>query len=283
MRDVIIIGGGPAGVTASLYTARAGFKTVIICNGLGALQKAETVANFYGHMEISGTLLAETGLNQAEAVGVEIIPGEVVNIAAKDFIEVETTENSYQSRTALLATGATRATPKINGLPQLIGKGVSYCAVCDGFFFKGKDVAVLGSKAYALHEAEELLPLANSVTILTNGEEASFPANFKVNTKKIKEFTAKEGLMGLSLKGVIFEDGGELELAGLFIAVGVAGGTELAKKIGADIEGNIKTNIPNFWAAGDCTGGLKQIAKAVYEGAEAGTDIVKYLRGLNHV
>jgi len=302
MTDVLIIGGGPAGVTAALYTARAGLKTTIIYKDHGALGKAERIENYYGHTEISGNALAETGLEHAQKVGTEIITGEVVGLSINDqCINVKTATVEYQAKTVVLATGANRVTPQIPGLSEHEGCGVSYCAICDGFFYKGKDVAVLGSGEYALHEAKDLLPLAATVTLLTNGKEPEvpFPTPVAIRKEKIKEVyggaatSGIPGIKGLSslptrnaLKGVMFENDSELHLSGLFIAVGIAGGTDLARKIGAviDSQGSVKvdnkmqTSVPGLWAAGDCTGGLKQIAKAVYEGAEAGMDIIKHLR-----
>ena len=289
MTDVLIIGGGPAGITASFYTSRAGFKTVILHKDFGALQKATVVDNFYGHLEISGKELVETGMLQARNMGVDVISAEAVGISQNEneTLTVETLDASYTARTVVIATGASRTTPRIKGLAALEGKGVSYCAICDGFFHKGKDVAVVGSSAYALHEVEDLLPIAKSVTVLTNGKKptAQFPKNVIVKTEKIKEVCGQAGIMGATLKGVVLDGGEELELSGLFVAIGVAGSMELARKIGAIVQNNalivdeqFRTTVPNLWAAGDCTGGLKQIAKAVYEGAEVGTDIVRYLK-----
>jgi len=289
MIDVIIIGGGPAGVTAALYTARAALKTMILYKDQGALSKAAKVDNFYGHLEISGKELVETGLAQAKRVGVTIVNEEAVGIRTNEdeTITIETATAAYTARTAIIATGASRTTPKIKGLAELEGRGVSYCAICDGFFHRGKDVAVIGNSAYALHEVEDLLPIAKSVTVLTNGTEpqVEFPENVIVKIEKIQEVAGQAGIMGEVLSGVTLDSGEEIPLSGLFVAVGVAGGTELARKIGAVVQNNavsvdeqLRTTVANIWAAGDCTGGLKQIAKAVYQGAEAGTDIVKYLK-----
>jgi thioredoxin reductase (NADPH) len=158
---------------------------------------------------------------------------------------------------------------------------VSYCAVCDAFFYKGKNVAVLGSGAYAYHEAEALKPLVGGLTILTHGQlpEAKFTA--PIITEPIARIEGEK-----TVTHVRFENGDKLEISGLFIALGSAGSTELAKKIGAatDVNGIVvdagqQTSIPGLWAAGDCVPGMKQIAKAVYEGALAGTEAVRFLRG----
>jgi len=286
LKDVIIIGGGPAGVSAALYTARAGINTTIIHKGGGALDKAERIDNYYGTPGISGTALLANGLAHAADVGAEIIKGEVVKIlrdTQHGHFTVETTTASHTAHALLLATGASRATPNIPGLADFEGKGVSHCAVCDAFFYKGKDVAVLGSGPYALSEANELRPLVNSLTLLTNGHEPSIPLppDIKVRKEKIREVTGEKRLTAITLE----PEGETLPINGLFIAIGIAGATELAKKAGAFTENgavlvdkNMQTGIPGLWAAGDCTPGMKQIAKAVYEGAVAGTDIVSYIR-----
>ena len=285
MTDVIIIGGGPAGVTAAIYTARAGLETTIIYKNFGALENAERVDNFYGFTKISGKSLVQKGLRQARACGAKTVKNEVVGISQTEGgIIVETAIREYKTRTVVLATGANRSTPKIHGLADLAGRGISYCAICDGFFYRGKDVAVLGNSAYALHEIRDLLPIVSSVTLLTNGEELpeNLPEAVIVRAEKIKEMASASSVFN----GVIFENGEFLPLSGLFIAEGIAGGTELARRLGAIItpensiktDDNKRTNIPGIWAAGDCTGGLKQIAKAAHEGAAAGLSIVNSLR-----
>ncbi|MCL2198134.1 MAG: NAD(P)/FAD-dependent oxidoreductase [Defluviitaleaceae bacterium] len=289
MIDVLIIGGGPAGVTAAIYTARAGFNTTIIYKNHGALENAD-VENFYGFTKIKGKSLVEKGLRQAKKFGVKIIRDEVVNIKKNDesdVFTVETAKKSFEARAVLIATGASRK----NSIGEKFeGRGVSYCAICDGFFYRGKDVAVLGSGAYALHEVNDLLPLAASVTLLTDGEEPSvaFPDAVLIRREKILDVFGgiSSGLIKNEvLQGVILENQEKIPISGLFIALGVAGGTELARKLGAEISADaIKTDaqkyttIPGIWAAGDCTGGLAQIAKAVHDGAEAGLSIVKTLR-----
>ena len=143
MTDILIIGGGPAGVSAALYTARAGMKTAIIHKDIGALEKAEKIDNYYGNPGITGPELIKIGQDQAAEVGAELIPGEVVKIEQQfsdnqpHFI-VETTNKTYTAQAILLATGASRATPKLPGLAEYESKGVSHCAVCDAFSIRAK-------------------------------------------------------------------------------------------------------------------------------------------------
>jgi len=281
----------------------------LIYKNFGALEKAERVENFYGFSKISGKSLVEKGLRQARKMGAKTIQCEVVGISSEeissedisseeDIFTVKTADSSYECKTVLLATGANRDVPSISGIDELEGSGISYCAICDGFFYRGKDVAVLGDGAYALNEVMDLLPLASSVTVLTNGREptAIFPDEVKIINAKICKITSRPLAIGgaavLSksprevFSGIIFENGAELPFSGLFIAQGIAGGTLLAKKIGALIspqnsiitESDMRTSIRGLWAAGDCVGGFKQIVKASHDGFVAGMSIINFLR-----
>lgn len=282
-QQVIIIGGGPAGVSAALYLARAGVRTTIIENGPGALAKAHKIDNYYG-IAASGEKLYATGLEQAKALGVAVMQDEVLSVEYFDAFTLSLKKHAEQltAPALLLATGTKNITLNLPGLVQLEGKGISYCAVCDGFFFRKKNVAVLGSGAYALHEAEYLRHLADSVTILTNGAsgELAQAAGFAVKTEKLAQLNGEAKLASIS-----FADGSELTVDGLFIAMGTADSTDIARKLGAQINGRFikidadgQTNIPGLFAAGDCTGGLLQVSKAVHEGVRAGLAALNFIR-----
>ena len=283
MKNVVIIGAGPAGISAALYTARAGIKTTVIGKGVGTLAKADKIENYYGFAEpISGEKLELNGIAQAKRIGAEVIVDEVVGIGFNGKFTVKGAQKDYSADAVIIATGSSRQTPNIKGFTEFEGRGISFCAVCDGFFYKGKDVAVLGCCEYALAEALELLPIVKSVTLVTNGTESisKIPPQIKIITTKIKEFAGKK-----TLEKIIFEDGTKIRVDGLFTAIGVAGSIDLAKKMGAEVSGNkiivdnkMATNIPGLFAAGDCTGGMLQVAKAVYQGAAAGTEVIKSLR-----
>ena len=284
MSKVIIVGGGPAGVSAALYTVRAGLDTTIITSGFGALSKAHAIENYYGFaLPVSGEALAMSGLEQARRLGAKIIESEVTSIGFTDKLTVKTTSDEYSADYVLLSTGSPRTAPRISGLSENEGKGVSYCAVCDAFFHRGKPVAVLGEGEYALHEVKELLPVASSVTMLTKKVTPglALPDAVQLYTRKIDKIEQNEE-GGLKVR---FENGGILNVSGLFVAFGVAGSAELARKLGAMTEGNrivvdatMATNVPGLYAAGDCTGGMLQVNKAVYEGALAATAIIKSSR-----
>lgn len=283
MANIVIVGSGPAGVSAALYAARAGVEVTVLSKGSGALERAEQIQNYYGFPEpISGAKLERRGIAGAKAVGVTFVETEAVGLTYTDRLTVETLDGEFAADAVILATGASRAAPRIPGLAGLEGHGVSYCATCDAFFYRGKDVAVLGSGEYALHEAQALLPVAGSVTLLTNGAPltAEFPAEITVRTEAVEAILGEERVSGIRLA-----DGTVTELAGVFVALGVAGSTALARKLGAEVDGSrivtddkMQTTLPGLYAAGDCTGGLLQVAKAVYEGAVAGSEAAKALR-----
>ena len=283
MPNIVIIGSGPAGVSAALYAARAGVETTVLTKGPGALDRAELIQNYYGFAEpISGAELERRGIEGAKALGVQFVTTEAVGLTYMDKLTVETLAGDFPADAVILATGASRAAPHIPGLAGLEGHGVSYCATCDAFFYRGKDVAVLGSGEYALHEVQALLPVVKSVTLLTNGSPltAAFPPEVTVCPEKVNAILGEERVSGAELSG-----GKTVALSGIFVALGVAGSTALARKLGAEVDGNrilvdehMQTTLPGLYAAGDCTGGLLQVAKAVYEGALAGTEAAKALR-----
>lgn len=284
MSSIVIIGSGPAGVSAALYTARAGVDTTVLARGPGALDRAELIQNYYGFAApISGAELERQGIEGAKAVGVKFVTTEAVGLTYTDKLTVETLDGYYPSDAVILATGASRATPRIPRLAGLEGHGVSYCATCDAFFYRGKTAAVLGTGEYALHEVQALLPLAGKVILCTNGEPltAEFPAGVTVCTEKLEAIEGEETVTALRLAG-----GGLLPADGLFVALGVAGSAALARKLGAPVENGrivvdekMQTGIPGLFAAGDCTGGMLQVCKAVYEGALAATEAIKQIRG----
>ncbi len=283
MYDAVMIGSGPAGLSAALYTSRANLKTLVIGKDRGALEKADRIENYFGMAEpISGCELVENTKTQAKNLGVEVAEDEIFHVSWNGHFILEGKNGTYEALAVLLATGTGRKTPKVKGLKELEGRGVSYCAVCDAFFYRDRDVAVLGNEAYAVHEMSQLLPVVKSVTLLTNGQELTVEVPEKVHV-------IREPIVSIDgaerVEGVTFGDGSTITVEGLFIALGSAGAMELAKKAGAFTEGqNIKvnermeTNVPGLYAAGDCIGGLLQISTAVGEGAQAAMSMIPFVR-----
>ena len=257
MPSIIIVGSGPAGVSAALYAVRAGADTTVLTKGPGALDRAEKIENYYGFAEpVSGAELERRSIENAKRLGVRFVTAEAVGLTYTDKLTVETVDKNYPADAVILATGASRAVPRIPGLAGLEGHGVSYCAACDAFFYRGKDVAVLGSGEYALHEVQALLPVAKSVALLTNGAPltADFPPEVTVYPQAVEAVLGETVVTGVQLSGA--------EVDGNRIVV----------------DEKMQTTVPGLYAAGDCTGGLLQVAKAVYEGAQAGTEAAKALR-----
>ncbi len=288
--DVIIVGAGPAGISASLYVGRANLKTLVLYTGesqdsedASALEKTYKIENYYGFAKgVNGKRLYEEGIEQAKNIGIEIKNEEVVKIEREDKFVVTTSKARYKAKAVILSTGNKKKKPSIKGIKEFEGKGVSYCAICDGFFYRNKNVAVLGSGDYAISETNDLINIANNITILTNGKEVpEFRAdNVKIDTRKVKSIKGNN-----KIEEVEFEDGGNLEVDGVFVAQGVAGSGEFAKKLGLItqkdnivVNQNMETNIKGLFACGDCTGGVLQIAKAVYEGMIAGMQAIKYIK-----
>ena len=280
MFDVIIIGSGPAGISAAIYLKRAKRNIVIISNGKSALEKAKKIENYYGIESISGKELYDIGIKQAERLQIPIEIDEVTNISYNDHFYVTTANREYEAKFVILATGTNRMVPNIKGIKEFEGKGVSYCAICDAFFYRNKDVAVVGNGNYAIHEAKQLKPVAKSVTILTDGKDIiqnRDTSDFEVEETPIREFRGTN-----SIEEVEFENNNTKKIDGVFIAIGTATSVDLAKKIGAIVKNNniavnedMETTVKGLYACGDCTGGLLQVNKAVYEGAKAALAIIK--------
>lgn len=284
MEDLVIIGSGPAGISAALYAVRGNVNPLVLTSGAGALEKAEKIENYYGNKDfLTGQELHENGMEQARRLGVRFQKTQVLGVHEEETFVVDTNEGGIPARAVILATGARRRAPKIRGLKELEGRGVSYCAVCDAFFYRGKDVAVLGSGDFALHEADELTHLAGSVTIMTNGEPLAFTREcpYPVEERKIVALEGSE-----RIEQVRFDDQNTSSIDGVFVAIGTAGSSEIARQLGVQItdrgeivvDDKMQTNIPGIFAAGDCTGGLLQISKAVYEGTVAGIQAGYYIR-----
>ncbi len=283
MYDVVIIGKGPAGVSAAIYAIRSGMKTLVIGSGIGMLEKAKEIENYYGIEEVlSGTEIQQIGERQLVNLGGELVNAEVTGIGFGEAYVVYSTAGDFDAKTVVVAVGKSRRGIKLPGAAEYEGKGVSYCAVCDGFFYKGKVVGVLGDGDYALHEAQHLAGFAEKVSIFTNGKpfSGSGDHNFEIIEGSVEKIVGDNVVTGLVLK-----DGSEYGLNGLFVAVGQASAADFAQKLGIEVvNGNIKvdengmTNMPGIFAAGDCIGGLYQMSTAVGEGAIAGQRAAEYVK-----
>ena len=283
MYDVIVIGAGPAGISAALYVKRSNKDVLVLYSGESQLEKAHKIDNYYGFPNgISGKELYNNGIEQAKNLGVDVKCEEALNVAMNASLnyEVTTTSGKYESKALILSTGNKKIKPKIDGIEEFDGKGISYCAICDGFFYRNKNVAVIGNGDYALSEAADLENIVGNITILTDSLPAPEDCKYDVISKKIKRIYGDA-----TVKGVEFEDGEKLEISGLFVALGSAGGADFAKKLGIVLDGDsiktnsdMSTNIPGAFSCGNINGGLLQVCKAVYEGAQAGLSAISYIK-----
>ncbi len=298
--DLMIIGGGPAGYTAALYGARAGL-TVGLMEKLapgGQMGTTDMVDNYPGFPEgINGFELAMKMKAGAERFGAKTIPAEVTGLELSgDIKTLQTPKEVYKARTVILATGAQ---PRELGLPrerELRGKGVSYCATCDGMFYRGKTVAVVGGGNTAVADALYLSRLCEKVYVIHRRDKLRAPQIQQQNLEMagnvefvwdsiVKELRFEERLTGLVTEDKNTGECRELSCAGVFIAVGQVPETELFKgQVQLDEAGYVsacedcRTNIPGVFAAGDLRAKpLRQIVTAAADGAVAATAAQEYL------
>lgn len=294
MNDVIILGSGPAGLTAALYCARAGKKTLVLGGDrLGGQTAGIAVLENYPGWKGSGQELAEFIKNQAETFGAEVVFDTAKNIsgdAESAFNILADSGKRYVGKTVIIATGASPRKLEIEGARELFGKGVSYCATCDGFFYAYKDVIVMGGGNSALNDALYLADIAKSVKIVYR--KGAFTRAEAVLRNRVAERENIECLFNTDLKKiapvkdtdklvVTTTDDTEIVCDGLFVAIGHEANTDyLSEDIKRDDMGRlIPSELPEgIFVAGDVQSGIKmQIATAVGTGCSAGMDAIAYL------
>lgn len=288
-----IIGTGPAGLSAGIYTARSGVDTLIFGSDPKVAGDYE-IDNYFGFSEtISGKDLIRQGVLQAQRFGARVINEKVLGLHHGDAggFHIKTDKAEYDACSIILATGVARVRPGIQNLAEFEGKGVSYCVSCDGFFYRKRPVIVLGEGIYAANQALELLTYTPSVSICTQGKQVTMTddylkrlaaSNIPVHENRISTLIGDNGLTQ-----VLYENG-ESQLAdGLFIAMGEASSLDFAYALGVERKGVFlaadneqRTNIEGVFAAGDCTGGFLQISVAVGEGAKAAKSAIAHIKKL---
>ena len=301
--DVVVIGGGPAGLTAALYLARAKYRVVVVEkeNFGGQITITHEVVNYPGVGKTSGKALTETMRKQAESFGAEFMLAEVESLDMEgDVKTIKTSRGELKAFGVLLATGAHPRMVGFEGEEDFRGRGVAYCATCDGEFFTGKDVFVVGGGFAAAEESVFLTKYANHVTVLVRGEDfscAESVAEHTRNNEKITVLTETEvvNVAGddavRSIKyrnkatGEVLEykakDGDNI---GVFVFAGYQPATDLVKELGVtneqgyvETDRSMKTAVEGLYAAGDvCIKPLRQVVTAVGDGALAATELEKY-------
>ena len=300
--DLIIIGGGPAGYTAALYGARAGLDTVVLekLSAGGQMAQSHLIENYPGVDAIDGFTLAEQMQQQAERFGAKSEYAEVyrVELAAQPKV-VETSEGVFYGRAVILATGANPRELGVAGEREYVGRGVAYCAACDGMFYRGKTVVVVGGGNSAVADALLLSRLAKKVILVHRRDtlradkvyhaqlEQAENVEFRWNSA-VEELLRGDKINGIRLRNVRTGEVEEISCDGVFISVGRKPATELvAGQLNLDEGGYViagestATNIPGVYAAGDVrTKALRQVVTAVADGAAAVHEAEGYLASL---
>lgn len=303
--DAIIIGGGAAGMSAAIYASRGGMKTLVLeklsCGGQAV--KTYEVDNYPGfYNNPSGVELSSAIETHAKKFGAEFVSENVKSItdADKDIKTVNTRRNSYKTKAIILALGASPKKLGTDGEEEFSGLGVSYCATCDGAFFKGKDVVVIGGGNTALEDALYLAGFCENVYLLNRSKKFRAQKILQdrvFENKKItvytdmvaEKFEGNTVLETVYAKNTVTGEKGFIKASGAVIAIGVVPNSELAKSIGIETceRGFIKTdmyletNIKGIFAAGDVrTTPLRQIVTAAADGAVAATSLINYVNGL---
>lgn len=301
--DVVVIGAGPGGLTAALYTSRSNLKTVIIEQGLpgGEINNTADVENYPGYALISGPELAEKIYQGAMAFGAEHVSAIVQAVEVQGLMkQVITDQKIYEAPVVILATGAKHRKLQVPGEEALSGKGVSYCAVCDGFFFRNRQLVVVGGGDSAVEEGTYLTQFADQVTIVHRRDQLRAQKilqdrafnNDKVDfiwESVVEEIVGDQQVEGVQLRHVTTGERRFFPCQGVFVYVGLIPNSQLVAHLGVtDSQGWVLTNermetsIPGLMAVGDVRQTpLRQIATAVGDGAHAGQMAYQYLQDLS--
>ncbi|MDD0859649.1 thioredoxin-disulfide reductase [Arthrobacter alpinus] len=307
MRDVIIVGSGPAGYTAAIYTARADLKPLMIAGSVtagGELMNTTEVENFPGFPDgIMGPDLMENLGQQAEKFGTEVMYDDVTSVELEGAIKTVTLADGqeFKARTVIISTGSAYRELGVEGEKRLVGHGVSSCATCDGFFFKGQDIAVIGGGDSAMEEAIFLTKFADSVTVVHRRDSlraSKIMAERALNHPKIKfiwnsEVVGIDGdskVTGARLNNLLTGEQSELAVTGIFVAIGndprvdlVKGVLDLTAAGTIAVEGRTsKTTVKGVFAAGDVVDPTyRQAITAAGSGCVAALDVEHYLADQN--
>ncbi len=287
--DVIIIGGGPAGMSAGIYARRAGLEAVVLEKGVpgGQVLNSATIENYPGFPEIAGMKLMDQMAEHARRY-IDIKEGEeVVRVRSSEKFEVFTNAGKYTSKAIILTTGSSHRKLDIPGEEAFAGKGVSYCATCDGFFFKGKEVIVVGGGNTALTDALYLHSIGASVSMVHRRDSFRADKHLQETVRGhripvawdtvVEEVKGADKVTSVTLRNLKTGAASTRVIGGIFVAVGEIPSSQLAAELGLDmdqggfvnVDKSFRTNVPFVYAAGDVAGGIRQIVAAVHGGAAA--------------
>ena len=267
MIDTIVIGCGPAGVSAAVYLKRFNREVVVIGTNDTTLNLAHQIDNYYPFSNISGKELFDLGIKQLNELNINLIEETVTSIEYYGHFIIKTINNTYEAKKVILATGKARNKLKVKNTKAYETKGLSYCATCDGFFYRNQKIGIIGSGSAMRHELEFLKNISKDITIFTDGEALELEG-FNVVTEKLVSFYGDEYLEGVETLT------NKYPIDGMFVAIGDASTFDFIKHLGITtdeknnivVNSNYMTNIKNLYAIGDAIGGVLQIAKAVYDG-----------------
>ena len=299
MYDTIIIGAGPAGMTAALYAARSNLKVALIEGGLpgGQMNNTSDIENYPGYANISGPELAEKMFEPLENLGVEHLYGFVETVEDHgEFKKVVTDDQVYETRTVIVATGSKHRLLEVPGEEELNSRGVSYCAVCDGAFFRDQDLLVVGGGDSAVEEAIFLTQFAKTLTIVHRRDELRAQkvlqdrafANEKINfiwDSVVKEIKGENRVESVVIENVKTGQVTEQAFGGVFIYVGLDPVSDFVQELQIRdqagwivTDDHMKTSVAGVFAAGDVRQkDLRQVTTAVGDGAIAGQEAYKYI------
>ena len=300
MYDIIIIGGGPAGLTAALYACRANKKTLVIEKETfgGQITFSPKVENIPGFISLTGNEFAEKLVEQVLEQGADVESCEAIEIRDGEIKTVVTDDGEYQGKSVIIATGAKHRMLGIDGEERFVGEGISFCAVCDGAFYKNKTVAVVGGGNSALQEAILLSDTAKKVFVVQNldfftGEKKLIEQLEKLDNVEIILGVTVDSFVGDNeLEGIVIKNSAgetrKLELDGLFVAIGLIPQNEAFKNVVkldgrgyAEVDESCETETKGIFVAGDCrTKKIRQVTTAAADGAIAALSACDYVDGL---
>lgn len=294
--DVIIIGAGPAGIAASIYLKRANVNCLLLESEApgGLLNKIHKIENYPGFTDDTGSILAFRMYSQVESLGIDLKIEKVINIkSTNDSYEVFTKNNTFISKYIIIATGRTPKKLEVKNSEKYEGKGISYCAVCDGALYRNKDIAIVGGGNTAIDTANYMSNIANKIYIINRSSNLRADQKGQEEIKKLENVnvlynTKLKDIIGddTGVQGVVLEDGTEINLSGIFVCIGQTNNSAFYQNLnlktdnrGIVVDKDLKTTANNVYACGDSISkDLYQVVTATSEGAMVASNIIKLVR-----